>query len=308
MNSTISSPHEILNKNSFSFGSHQSFPLRYGWIEKFCISLMEKYGDESFEKDELKPEVLSQNYGLGNNMAKSLRFWLKACGITIDRPNSNEKPSFTNFAIKIFGPDGEDKYIEKKETIWKLHYNVITNFNYTSTWFWFFNFYNKQSFDRQQLVSEVFQASSRANKNYNENTIKRDIDCFVRSYVASSSQESSYEDALDCPFIELDLIRKTLGNSLTSKRDHQDSIPDELFLKSIHNLRLSLNLTSRTITVESLLNSPFSPGCNFLLSREALMVKLEIIDEISEGSIELDQSSGLAQIIIKDDKYIQEIL
>ena len=44
------------------------------------------------EKEELRPEVLSQNYGLGNNMAKSLRFWLKFCGIVNDNPNSKEKP------------------------------------------------------------------------------------------------------------------------------------------------------------------------------------------------------------------------
>ena len=51
------------------------------------------------------------------------------------------------------------------------------------------------------------------------------------------------------------------------------------------------------------MNSPYSPGCNFLLSRECLLEKLEKINEISHNSIELDQSSGLAQIIIKDDNY-----
>ena len=40
-----------------------------------------------------------------------------------------------------------------------------------------------------------------------------------------------------------------------------------------------------------------------MLSREALTEKLENISVISENSIELDQSSGLAQIIIKDDKF-----
>ena len=49
-------------------------------------------------------------------MAKSLRFWLKACGITNDNPNSKDNPYFTKFAFKIFGPEGEDRYLEK-ETI-----------------------------------------------------------------------------------------------------------------------------------------------------------------------------------------------
>ena len=94
-----------------------------------------------------------------------------------------------------------------------------------------------------------------------------------------------------------------LGNALNANRGFQERIPNELFLRSIDNLRASLGITANTITVETLLNSPFSPGANFLLSREALTEKLENISVISENSMELDQSSGLAQIIIKDDRY-----
>ena len=137
-----------------------------------------------------------------------------------------------------------------------------------------------------------------------ENNVKRDVDCFVRSYVApNSSSVYTAEDVLECPLTELNLIRKVYGNALNAKRDFQDSIPNELFLRAIDNLRMFEGITANTITVETLLNSPYSPGNNFLLSREALTEKLENISEISENSIELDQSSGLAQIIIKDDKF-----
>ena len=304
VNTTITSTSRFSNTKSFTFGSHQSFPLRYGWIEKFCLGIQNKYGNNTFEKEELRPEVLSQNYGLGNNMAKSLRFWLKICGIVNDNPNSKEKPSITDFGIKIFGPNGFDPYLEKKETIWHLHYNIISNQKNMTTWGWFFNFFNKQSFDRQQLVNEITDATSIEHKEYSENNIKRDVDCFVRSYIAPSPQSVyTAEDVLECPLTELNLIRKVYGNALNAKRDFQDGIPDELFLRSIDNLRNNLGITANTITVETLLNSPYSPGANFLLSREALTEKLENISNISENSIELDQSSGLAQIIIKDDKF-----
>ena len=304
VNTTITSTSRFSNIKSFSFGSHQSFPLRYGWIEKFCLGIQTKYGNNPFEKDELRPEVLSQNYGLGNNMAKSLRFWLKFCGIINDNPNSKEKPSLTNFGINIFGHNGFDPYLEKKETIWHLHYNIISNQKNMTTWSWFFNFFNKQSFDRQQLVNEILDASSVENKEFSENNVKRDVDCFVRSYVApNSSSVYTAEDVLECPLTELNLIRKVYGNALNAKRDFQDNIPNELFLRAIDNLRKFQGITANTITVETLLNSPYSPGNNFLLSREALTEKLENISVISENSIELDQSSGLAQIIIKDDKF-----
>jgi len=303
-NSIITSTSSLLKPKSFSFGSHQSFPLRYGWIEKFCIGIINKYGFDSFSKDELKPEILSQNYGLGNNMAKSLRFWLKLCGIINDNPNTKEKPTLTDFAKNTFGPEGIDPFLEKKETIWHLHYNIISNKKNMSTWNWFFNFFGKQSFDRQQLVNEISEASTIDKKEFSDNSIKRDVDCFVRSYVMPNpSSVYSAEDLLECPLTELNLIRKVYGNALSAKRDFQDRIPNDLLLRSIDNLIVSLGITANTITVETLLNSPHSPGTNFLLSREALTEKLEDLDKITQNSIELDQSSGLAQIIIKNNNY-----
>ena len=56
-----------------------------------------------------------------------------------------------------------------------------------STWGWFFNFYGKQSFYRQQLVNEISE-SCFDNKALYENSIKRDVDCFVRSYLAQALQ------------------------------------------------------------------------------------------------------------------------
>ena len=48
-------------------------------------------------------------------MAKSLRFWLKICGIINDNPNSKAKPTLTRFGLKTFGPNGLDPYLEKKK-------------------------------------------------------------------------------------------------------------------------------------------------------------------------------------------------
>ena len=55
----------------------------------------------------------------------------------------------------------------------------------------------------------------------------------------------------------------------------------------------------------NLLNEPFSPGCIFLLNRDNLIERLEHIQTLSNGSIVLDQSSGLAQIIIRE-KILRE--
>ena len=308
---TLTSISSLSNKNSFTLGSHQSFPLRYGWIEKFCFSLIKKHREKNedfqfFDKVELRPEELSQAHGLGNNMCKSLRFWLKICGIIHDNPNSRQNPYFTKFALNYFGPNGCDAYLNNINTIWWLHYNLISNYKSETTWSWFFNEFRIQSFDRQQL-SKAISEDHRIDKKYSEENIKRDIDCFVRSYVGSNpKQVYSAEDALECPFTELNLIRKGYGNTLVAKRQKRENLPYSLFLESIRQLKKRKFDNVNTITVETLLNNPFSPGCNFLLSRDGLLEKLEIINEKTEGAITLDQSSGLAQILVNDEILLEE--
>ena len=54
-----------------------------------------------------------------------------------------------------------------------------------------------------------------------------------------------------------------------------------------------------------MLNDPFSPGSIFLLDRDNLVERLEQIESLSNGSIILDQSSGLAQIIINENKLMK---
>ena len=42
VNTTITSTSRFSKAKSFTFRSHQSFPLRYGRIEKFCLGIFDK--------------------------------------------------------------------------------------------------------------------------------------------------------------------------------------------------------------------------------------------------------------------------
>ena len=61
----------------FSFNGHQTFPLRYGWIEKICLELVSEFGKKDIPLAALQPDILVAAHGLGQNMAKSARYWLK---------------------------------------------------------------------------------------------------------------------------------------------------------------------------------------------------------------------------------------
>lgn len=66
-------------KRKYRLKGHESFILREGWLTK---------GIQAVEKDS---GVFSKNagadaLGVGTNMAKSIRYWMKTAGVTMDVP------------------------------------------------------------------------------------------------------------------------------------------------------------------------------------------------------------------------------
>ena len=81
------------------YSGHESFSIRKDWLAKGIRKF------ESLKKDEL---TSMDELGIGKNMVKSLRYWLKVTGITIDDPKKKEfKLSELGEAINI-----HDKYTE----------------------------------------------------------------------------------------------------------------------------------------------------------------------------------------------------
>ena len=73
----------MTEKNKYRFKGHESFILREGWLNKGLFEI---------EKD---AKVFSENYGadelgVGPNMAKSIRYWLKTMNLTEDKPRKEQ--------------------------------------------------------------------------------------------------------------------------------------------------------------------------------------------------------------------------
>ena len=64
------------------YSGHESFSIRKDWLAKGIRKI------DSFKKDEL---TSMDELGIGKNMVKALRYWLKVTGITIDDPIIVEK-------------------------------------------------------------------------------------------------------------------------------------------------------------------------------------------------------------------------
>lgn len=277
----------------FSFNGHQTFPLRYGWIEKICIELVPEFGKKDIPLAALQPDILVAAHGLGQNMAKSARYWLRAASI-LEENNQTKTANFTDFGWSLFGVDGKDRYLEDLTSVWRIHWRLTLNSRLAPSWFWYFNFFGRQSFDRQDLIDDIASVNSTGEK-----VIKRDVDCFVRSYVSAPELRDFNEDNMQSPLSDLSLFSVGAGNILRARRSGRRDLSKTLLAASLLRLWNSLNRVSRTISLEACHDQPFSPGRVFLLDRSNLENAIEELESEKSG-LKLDRSSGLSQIAISD--------
>ena len=137
---------------------HQSFHIRRGWIYKGLNKVRE---NNTIFLD--KSKVLTDEFGIGSNMIVALKYWLEALNL-IERKKQGSKTIFelTDVARIILK---YDPYLEDIETWQLLHYNLATNEELATTWYWFFNEYKGSRFNRENLLNNL---NSYILKNHNK--------------------------------------------------------------------------------------------------------------------------------------------
>lgn len=170
---------------------HETFPLRYGWLKKAFDAVRASEGQDR-NKSVFSDEDAIARFGLGKNMVSSMRHWATAAGILEDA--GKDRIVTTALGQHLFDTDGLDPYMEDPATSWLVHWHLCGRPNKT-TWFWAFSHYPALSFERETLVKGLDKlARERAWERASKATIRRDVTCFVRTYVAQRSprQARSY--------------------------------------------------------------------------------------------------------------------
>lgn len=101
-----------MGKNKYRFKGHESFILREGWLNKGL-----------YEVDR-NPKVFSENYGadalgVGPNMAKAIRYWLRAAELVTDSPKTGVMLTAIGQLILAHDPCVEDYF-----TLWLIHCKI----------------------------------------------------------------------------------------------------------------------------------------------------------------------------------------
>jgi hypothetical protein len=142
-----------------------------------------------------------------------------------------------------------------------------------------------------------------------ETTVRRDVECFVRSYLAKSSTgKGLHEENLESPLAELGLIKPMgIGGGFQFRRGPKPTLPNEVFLYGLVNFWIELYKTRREFSVESLTHEPGSPGRVFLLDEESVAERLAEMADLTDGAIRWDESTGLRQVYASDPASVRPL-
>ncbi|NLD50709.1 MAG: DUF4007 family protein [Clostridiaceae bacterium] len=275
------------------FRAHDTFFIRKGWLYKGIKNVV--LDRTVFMGDNGNPmDIL----GIGANMVKSLRYWLQAVGLTVE-PNVGRKyQTLTPFGEIVYE---NDKYFEEIGTLWLLHYKLAINKAEATAWYYFFNEFTRNEFNRDDFVKQLNNYILLNGSEVSERSLDDDFNCIINTYVPrikSNPGKMHPENNIDCPLGELSLIDIANKKAKTYKK----SVPK---LDSIHPLIILAIIVDQAqgetqIKISSIQNDKCNAGKVFNLDIITLISLLNKIE--SMGYIKVVRTAGLDYIDIKEQK------
>lgn len=200
---------------------HEKFALREGWLNKGLI--MVKKNPAAFQGKD-GPDI----FGIGNNMVKSLRYWLRAFGLIKEAPGKGA--SLTEMGELILQ---NDPYFEDIFTIWLLHSFIAKNKDEATSWYIFFNKVDVQNLEKDQIEKILLREITKyaAGITFSEKSVGNDLDVLLKMY-GKTKEQSDPEDKSNSPLAQLALI-KNVDGKYTKKHPNRKDINEFIVLQEL---------------------------------------------------------------------------
>ena len=273
------------------FSGHETFPLRYTWIPKLTQELEGNDKDIKKTSQIFSPDLGIIEFGVGRNMVKSIEHWAKVTDILESTSKGRKLTEFGKQVYKVHDP-----YLENIASIWLLHWKLASKPQLT-TWYYVFNYLNSLTFTKDELVNEIIRLSKEMNWTLSsENTIKRDIDVFVRSYTLTKDKKNNFtEDSFECPLSELGLIRPSMNkDSFDIQTGEKQSLSPAVVAYAVYDYAMSRN--EHLIPLERLCSDYGSPGKVFRVNENTMIKILSDIEQNTKGMLTYSETAGHKQI------------
>lgn len=272
-----------------TFSGHETFPLRYGWLQKAYRAVDEAKSEKAALHVFRDPDSIAR-FGVGRNMVGAIRYWATAAGV-LDETNDGLETAW--LGDMLFGKDGTDPYLEEDASLWLLHWHLVSRPKLTSA-YWLFNEYRGGSFVRKDIEEQLLKlAGARGWSRVASTTVDRDLQCLLRSYIGGRGSSEAGESIL----AELGLIHPMDKARSRLLRGRKPSLPDAVFLYCFKEFWEQFAPNQTTLSFENVAYAPGSPGRAFLLDEDGIVERLERLEDSSGGTLTWSETAGLRQVI-----------
>lgn len=282
-----------------SFSGHETFPFRFSWLPKGVREVIAA----PMDSDAFSEERAIITLGVGKNMVKSIKHWCFATQLIEHEAGRGSRVQATALGRRLFDlATGSDPFLEDPATLWLLHWLLVTNPTRATTWRWAFGHWTETEFTRDGMVSDLLNllARTKAGK-ANRSSIERDVDTFLHCYVGitDGNKVANVEDALECPMIDLRLIRREkLSQRYEFAYGPKPTIPDAVLGYAVLDF-WNRSVETETLTFEKLLYASESPGRVFRFSERSFAERVETIADWTRGAVTYDATAGMRQLYRK---------
>ncbi len=273
-------------------GGNEKFALREGWITKGL-----KIVGQSSVNPFLDDDAIIK-FGMGNNMIKSLRYYLKISNMIKETKDSCKLNTDNGIDILI----KEDPYFEDDFCYFIFHFLIVSNSKSKTVFSFLFNDTEGDVFSKDMLKDIVKKAASISNESINEKTLDNDISIVLSMY-AKEKITDNIEDAYISPLINLRLIKKIDSNNYKKTSENIKFLSPYLVYYSILNC---VKQDEEGLNLNDLINRDNSPSKVFNLSRDQINMYIDILRK--KGLLRFESTAGLNMIYIKEKITLKDVI
>jgi hypothetical protein len=288
------------------FSGHETFPLRQLWLKKAFDAVHNSSSFGGAPKGIFSDEGAIVDFGVGKNMVSSIRFWALSCNVLEEH---NDSYKVTPVADTIFNEfSGLDPYCEHISTVWLMHWFLASTPERTTTWYFLFNHIVQQVFDRELIGKALSSELERLKVKIAQATLKRDVECCIRSYVPRANSDSP-EDLSEPLLGELGLIVHNSKDSFEFRRGAKRSLHDGIFGYALLDYWQRLEVSGSVMAFDRVAHDYGSPGRVFKIDESNISERLMSLEQITNGQIQWTEQAGLRQVTLKNnsDKSIESL-
>lgn len=269
--------------------------MRQLWLRK-AYDAVAAYDDEPAPRSTFGDDDAVVRFGVGKNMVTSIRFWATACKVLEEVEGGYVA---TNLANLLFDTEtGLDPYCERPATTWLVHWFLASTPDKTTTWYYLFNHVVQQVFDREAVVNALAGMIGEHGLRISLATLKRDVECCIRSYVPRLGGDSPEE--MSEPLLgELGLIQQNAKGSFEFRRGAKRSLPNGIFAFALLDYWQRLEHAGSVMAFDRVAHDYGSPGRVFKLDETAVADRLIALEELTHGQIQWIEQAGIRQVTRK---------